>query len=105
MQRNDQDDRRIFNTLTIFALLIRCPAGASGGQCGCPFAELRDNRGLEEKFKLAESMTEERCLDLLGFHESCMSNLPPPAGESRDFVTGNAGEHCPPGPRPFDANP
>lgn len=68
----------MFNTLTMFALLIRCPAGETGRNGHCPFAEYRNSCELEEKFRIAESIPEEKRRELLGFHESCL------AGASRN---------------------
>lgn len=55
MQQKDQEDRQMFNTLTIFALFIRCPAGTVEDGGDCPFAEFRNGCGLEEKFLIAEN--------------------------------------------------
>lgn len=83
MMQPDQEDRKMFNTLTIFALLIRCPAGNNGKENYCPFAELRNVCELEEKFILAESLTDEKCRELLGFHDNCLAGAGPTIEKSR----------------------
>lgn len=69
----DREERRMFNTLTVFALLVRCPAGDAGEDCNCPFAEVRNGCELEEKFMIAENIPDEKCREMLGFHESCLA--------------------------------
>jgi hypothetical protein len=72
MPQTDLEERRIFNTLTIFALLIRCPAGEAGNVGNCPFAEFRNGYGLEEKFMIAESIPDDKCREMLGYHDNCL---------------------------------
>lgn len=74
MLQPDREDRRMFNVLTIFALLIRCPVGEAGKGKDCPFAEFRDGFGLEKKFLIAENLSEEKCREMLGFHDSCLAD-------------------------------
>lgn len=83
MMQPDQEDRRMYNTLTIFALLIRCPAGNTGKDDNCPFAELRTLCELEEKFMLAESLTDEKCREFLGVHYNCLAGAGPTIEKSR----------------------
>lgn len=73
MPQTDQEDRKMFNTLTLFALLIRCPAGKAGEGGRCPFAEFRKGCELEEKFMMAESLPTEKRREMLGFHERCLN--------------------------------
>lgn len=73
MPQPDQEDRRVFNTLSIFALMVRCPAGDTREESGCPFVELRKGRGLEEKFLIAESLPDDKCRELLDIHRSCLA--------------------------------
>lgn len=80
MLQPNQADRRMFNTLTVFALLIRCPAGNAGEDSNCPFAKFRSGNNLEEKFMTAESLPDEKCQEMLGFHDRCL------AGACRDTL-------------------
>lgn len=73
MLQPDQEDRRMFNILTVFALLIRCPAGKAGEDGNCPFSKFRNDRELEEKFMIAESLPDEKCREMLRFHDSCLA--------------------------------
>lgn len=74
MLQPDQENRRMFNTLTVFALLIRCPVGNIGENNNCPFAVFREGNDLEEKFKIAESLPDKKCREMLGYHDSCLAN-------------------------------
>lgn len=71
-----QEDRKLFYTLTVFALMIRCPA-AKGQRPECPFDEFRNGYGLEEKFLHAESLSVEKCQEVLAIHESCQASCRP----------------------------
>jgi len=70
----------MFHTLTLFALLIRCPAGEAGY---CPFAEARKSWTLEEKFLIAERLPEEKCREILDFHDRCLAG----AGRNQEIKT------------------
>lgn len=74
MLQPEQEDRRMFNTLTLFALLIRCPAGDAEKAGNCPFAKFRNGCELEEKFRIAESLPDEKCREMLVFHERCLAD-------------------------------
>lgn len=89
MLQPGQEDRRTFNTLTLFALLIRCPAGDAGPDGNCPFAAFRSGCDLEEKFKLAENLPDAKCLEMLSFHESCLAG----AGRNHREIKA-AGQAC-----------
>jgi hypothetical protein len=73
--QNDWEERRIYNILTLFALLIRCPAGHATEGGDCPFAEFRRGCDLEEKFMIAENLPDDICRKMLGFHESCLAGI------------------------------
>lgn len=61
----------INDTLTVFALLVRCPTGGVPNS-SCPFAPLRDKHCMEEKFRLAESLPEKKRREMLAFHKHCL---------------------------------
>lgn len=79
MLQKDQEDQRMFNTLTIFALFIRCPVGSVKDGGDCPFAEVRNSSELDEKFLIAERLSEEKCREMLVFHGRCLAG----AGHNR----------------------
>lgn len=74
MKENDREEAQIsVDTLTIFTLLVRCPAGGSLSRKSCPFAEHRDKLTLEEKFRLAESLPQQKRREMLAFHNHCLA--------------------------------
>lgn len=77
MLQPGQEDRRLFNTLTLFSLLVRCPAGEKGENGSCPFAEVRKACSLEEKFLIAERLPDEKCREMLGLHDLCLAGVAP----------------------------
>jgi len=70
----DFADRELFNTSTIFALLIRCPMGIDANE-ECPFARFRESKDLEEKYHIANSMEERLQAELLENHKQCFENM------------------------------
>jgi hypothetical protein len=60
------------DTLGIFTLLVRCPTGGSPGN-SCPFAQYREQHTLEEKYRLAESLPENKRREMLAFHKHCQA--------------------------------
>lgn len=87
MLQTEQEDLRMFNTLTLFALLIRCPAGNIGEDGNCPFAKLRNSCALEEKFRIAETLPDEKSRELLCIHNSCLSRDSRNHGELRRKIS------------------
>lgn len=73
MRENEGDTELVtIDTLSIFTLLVRCPTGGLPGN-PCPFAPFRDNHTIEEKFRLAESLPEDKRQELLAFHKHCLT--------------------------------
>lgn len=67
-----EEARGTIDTLTIFTILVRCPRQGVPDD-SCPFKPLRKEFGLEEKFRLAESLPEEQRREMLAFHNNCLA--------------------------------
>jgi hypothetical protein len=67
-----EETQGTIDTLTIFTLLVRCPTGGSPSD-SCPFAPLRDKHTLEEKFRLAESLPQNKRQEMLSTHNQCLA--------------------------------
>jgi hypothetical protein len=72
MKDNPQEERKFFNTLTLFALMIRCPTGMRATRT-CPFARFREHYKSEEKYRLAERLSGEQGQKMLAAHEACQA--------------------------------
>ena len=65
-----KNDRTITEISTVFALLLKCPYQVDIG-AACPFTRYRKTLTLEEKFALAEELSDEERLFLLDQHRKC----------------------------------
>lgn len=73
MKENEKEEALVaIDTLTIFTLLVRCPTGGSP-YAPCPFAPLRGQYTLEEKFRLAQSLPEDQRREMLAIHNHCLA--------------------------------
>jgi hypothetical protein len=72
MENEQEEARGTIDTLTIFTLLVRCHTGGLPS-ASCPFARHRDKLTLEEKFRLAESLPENKRREMLAIHNHCLA--------------------------------
>jgi hypothetical protein len=75
MTENEQEEALgTIDTLTIFTLLVRCPTGGAPS-ASYPFAWLRGEYTLEERFHLAESLPQTKRREMLVAHRRCLARV------------------------------